>query len=851
MEITVFRKSKGFLSKRISLSKSGKVRADGSECRMAEGDAHRVPLNGVRSLAKLIESMGSDEALALGRLREGLPDDVRVALKRDLGDATQENTIARSGDFISYASGQAAYMLLDHDRKGMPHETAAKLKEARGFWSAVTTAIPALAGAARVYRRSTSSGLYHQDTGKRLGGSANAHVYIAVQDGADIERALKALHDRLWRAGYGYFVVGAAGQLLDRSIIDTAVCSPERLVFEGPPKVIPPLKQDAKMRRPHTHEGNVIDTAQAIPPLDEAEQARLTQIKSAAKECLKPEAASARKAWAAGFAARRGLSVQDADRIAAQAANQILEGEFVLDFDNLGTCTVAEMLANPEKYLDETLADPLEGSTYGRGKAKVLRQNNRCLMIHSFAHGGVNYKLADQGVRLEDFRAYKPNHTYIFTGTREPWPAISVNATIPPVPLYNADGQPVLEKGKPKTIPASQWLDQHQAVEQMTWTPGRPTLIEDWFIAEGGWIRRNGVTCINLYIPPNIKLGDPEKAGRWRNHVYKVFPDDADHIIKWLAQRVQRPEEKINHALVLGGAQGIGKDTLLEPVKHAVGPWNFHEASPQQIMGRFNAFLKSVILRVSEARDLGEYDRYKFYDHLKSYTASPPDVLRVDEKHLREYSIMNVCGVIITTNHKTDGIYLPADDRRHYVAWSDRTKEEFAEDYWTKLWGWYGRGGYRHAAAYLASLDISDFDVKAPPPKTEAFLSIVDVGRAPENAEMADALDNLGNPDAVTLSEIVNEAGDGFREWLTDRKNRRAIPHRMEACGYVATRNNNDLRDGQFVVDGRRQTIYAKTSLSLAERQRAACRLVAGERHDGRRGGQQRPNQWNWKQRNR
>src|SRR5215208_5703916 len=52
---------------------------------------------------------------------------------------------------------------------------------------------------------------------------------------------------------------------------------------------------------------------------------------------------------------------------------------------------------------------------------------------------------------------------------------------------------------------------------------------------------------------------------------------------------------------------------------------------------------------------------------MKAYTAAPPDVLRVDEKNLREYSIPNVCGVIITSNHKTNGIHLPADDRRHYL----------------------------------------------------------------------------------------------------------------------------------------------------------------------------------------
>lgn len=188
---------------------------------------------------------------------------------------------------------------------------------------------------------------------------------------------------------------------------------------------------------------------------------------------------------------------------------------------------------------------------------------------------------------------------------------------------------------------------------------------------------------------------------------------------------MQRPSEKINHALVLGGSQGIGKDTLLEPVKHAVGSWNFIEVSPQHLLGRFNGFVKSVILRLSEARDLGDVDRYAFYEHLKIYTAAPPDVLRCDEKNLREHAVQNIFGIIITTNHKTDGIYLPPDDRRHYVAWSTATKEQFRDDYWKALYGWYGiGGGIRNVAAYLATLAISAFDPKAPPPKTAAYTGL-------------------------------------------------------------------------------------------------------------------------------
>jgi hypothetical protein len=56
---------------------------------------------------------------------------------------------------------------------------------------------------------------------------------------------------------------------------------------------------------------------------------------------------------------------------------------------------------------------------------------------------------------------------------------------------------------------------------------------------------------------------------------------------------VRRPHEKINHALVLGGKQGIGKDSMLEPVKHAIGSWNFAEVSPQHVLGNFNGLLKS------------------------------------------------------------------------------------------------------------------------------------------------------------------------------------------------------------------------------------------------------------------
>ena len=115
-------------------------------------------------------------------------------------------------------------------------------------------------------------------------------------------------------------------------------------------------------------------------------------------------------------------------------------------------------------------------------------------------------------------------------------------------------------------------------------------------------------------------------------------------------------------------------------------------------------------------------------------------------------------GVIITTNHKTDGIYLPPDDRRHFVAWSNLTKDRFPDDYWRKLYRWYDNGGESTSPPISMQLDLSDFDAKAPPPKTQAFWEIVNANRAPENADLSDALDVLEWPAAITVSDLISRA---------------------------------------------------------------------------------------------
>ena len=68
--------------------------------------------------------------------------------------------------------------------------------------------------------------------------------------------------------------------------------------------------------------------------------------------------------------------------------------------------------------------------------------------------------------------------------------------------------------------------------------------------------------------------------------------------------------------------------------------------------------------------------------------------------------------------------------------------------------------------------------------------------------------------------------GSDIGEWLNDRKNCRAIPHRLESCGYTPVRNDAAKEDGYWVVADKRVAIYAKKELSLSERLAAAKALA-------------------------
>lgn len=436
--------------------------------------------------------------------------------------------------------------------------------------------------------------------------------------------------------------------------------------------------------------------------------------------------------------------------------------------------------------------------------------------------------------KLEDFAYYLPDRKALHLPTRALWNRSSIDDMIEPIS---------------KLETACDWVVKNNPVHGMTWSPpehwksGEGAIIHGRLMTEDGWEYRDDHRCFNRYIKPRLNYrANIARAFRWVEHIKLLYPNDWEHIVNWCAHRVQRPGEKINHILVLGGAPGIGKDSIIEPLKFAVGASNFQDESAARICtSDFNGYLVGVVLRINEAHDFGDGNRRSFYEKMKLYGAAPPGSIRINQKNMPEYYIPNVVGIAITTNYKTDGMYIAREDRRHYIAWSDMTRlpkptagNPLCDDYFRSFHHWLTHdGGNGDVAWCLRTHDLSNFDPKSPPLKTPAFYEIAGANASAEDAPIQDAIDRIGNPQAVTIRRIAAACDEATRLWLLDRRNSRAIAGRLERAGYVRVDNPARPSDGRWLLPSwtdehaERHFIYALKSLSEAERVKAAEVLVA------------------------
>ena len=463
------------------------------------------------------------------------------------------------------------------------------------------------------------------------------------------------------------------------------------------------------------------------------------------------------------------------------------------------------------------------GGTKGRNHNEIMHEAFNVLsqersdntltlgtIVKAAIDGGWAPKVGE--VPIGNFVFYGPGNNYIYRPTVSFWIAPAVDSACSPV---NEGG---------KIVRASDWLRASQLVTSMTSTPA----IEEDYIKgkdcrNGEIVDIAGSALFNSYRHPTIELGDARLAGPFVDHCNKVFnkEGDADQFIKYMAHRVQKPWEKPRFALLLAGDQGVGKDTAVEFCVPAIGSWNCANIDPSALDTAFNEYASGTLVRISEAANLHEMTKWAFNEQTKVLIAGTPDEITINPKYGQKYSVKMFCGVIITTNHLANGIYIPDGDRRYDViaaatlAEMGLSGESERREYFSDLWDWFLEGGNRHVAAYLHAVELGAWSPSSGQRKTQAHRTVV-VSGMQGDGWFLDAIDEI--------EKILGKEFNCFRiDWLLEVacKAGDMKPHEVRAkIGNVAKRHgfeqlvNPTSKDGRHVIGKKMAVVYKRTQIS-------------------------------------
>lgn len=371
-----------------------------------------------------------------------------------------------------------------------------------------------------------------------------------------------------------------------------------------------------------------------------------------------------------------------------------------------------------------------------------------------------------------------------------------------------------------------------QVVDGAVWWPGKPKIIEGHYITPDGLLVQDpNSRLFNRYIPAvELPVRRDVSPQPMIDHVRRLYPDDADKIFDDMAFGVQNPTVKINRGLLLAGPQGIGKDTMLLPLRKAYGAHNVAEIGPDDIMTGYSSYVQNLLIVINEVRSHDHFFKASnFYNIMKPLLAAPPEMLPRREKYEKTTYAVNVCRVIITTNEPL-GTFIPEGDRRISVANTTVTAEELGGTaYFQKLHAWLRDGGAEAFIEWLRERDVSHVDPAAPAWESEGKAQIIEAAQVVRRSLFDEVLesyiDELGErPTVIFPADLIAHIG---RSQLFDDMERavnavkaRDVPHKMEGHRYVIVRP--PAREGRWKAGNfRSRSAYVDAAVPAAKRRLA------------------------------
>ena len=378
--VTVVTSDTGYLTKVVSLNAAGAI--DKSALAFLTCGSFEVKtIETLDELDALLSGLTPSQSVTYGHPATNCGRIVADGLLTQVPGA-----ISRTRKHFSYSENRGVLMF-DYD----PAKGHAVLS-ADEWHKALVHACPFLRTVASLWRASSSSGI----DGKGVRGQ---RLYMMIDDATEIPRVGKLIFDRLWLAGHGFFAIGEAGQLLDRSLIDATVYKPEGLDFVAQPVMLDGIQKTnfPSQLRP----GEVLCASDVVDLLPQ-EKENLIELKREARAKVMQESMSIKALYMAKKKPEivrnlqaRNLPLDEAvinSTLQLAVNDSILLGDWPLVTQEGEMLTVNDVLDNPEKWHGTRFADPLEPKVDPRVGWANLR-NGRKPYLYSHLHGGQRYAL--------------------------------------------------------------------------------------------------------------------------------------------------------------------------------------------------------------------------------------------------------------------------------------------------------------------------------------------------------------------------------------------------------------------------------------------------------------------------
>lgn len=184
--------------------------------------------------------------------------------------------------------------------------------------------------------------------------------------------------------------------------------------------------------------------------------------------------------------------------------------------------------------------------------------------------------------------------------------------------------------------------------------------------------------------------------------------DCSEYLLNYLAHMIQKPWEKPEVAVVMRGAQGIGKGTLMKLLGRIIANY-IHLSSTSSLVGQFSGHLMDAFLVFADEAVWGG-DKVA-EGRLKAMITEP--VISINAKGKDEIQVASYHRLFVASN---EGWAVPVGegDRRYFVLdCSDRYKGTTGPGgFFQQFNHWMEQGGVEAVFHFLLNRDISQFNTR-------------------------------------------------------------------------------------------------------------------------------------------